>query len=531
MSKATYIGVTTWLIALVSLSLISLTACPTHAAQNDIPLHLGNAGEPQTLDPHRYNLRLEETLLNDLFLGLTTFNAKGEIIPGAAHRWESSEDGLTWTFFLREDLKWSDGTNLNAEDFVYSFRRLQDPKTAASLAYFLHMIKNAKQVNAGELPIESLGVSNPDLFTFVIQLDKPYPFLLERLLYPTAFPVPAHIIKRHAEQWTKPQHWVSNGAYTLKDWQPQAHIKMSANPHYFAKPAIREVHYFPVASEQNAYNRFRNNELHAISSFPVDQLDSVQNRSPEALRMSPLLSMMYLVFNVTEPPFDDLRVRQALSLAINQDILTNQVLNNGYTKAHSFAPSLIEGYLPSPLPHASTPYGENLQLARKRLQQAGYNKGNPLQITLRHVSTFEGKKVNLAVSGMWQQIGVKTKLQQADLRTHFADLRSGDFQVAWAGWVGENNAEHYLTLLQSEIGGVNYGRFNLPAYDLQLKQVSNTADLASRNKLLSQAEAMVVNHYPVIPLYHITTRRLVTPKLNGWHNNLRDIHPSRYLSW
>ncbi|XOV83085.1 MAG: peptide ABC transporter substrate-binding protein [bacterium] len=513
------------------LLLLCTLLLPSSAIASERVLTIGNAGEPQTLDPHRYNLRLEETLLNDLFLGLTTFSAAGEIVPGAARSWQTSEDGLTWTFTLRDNLKWSDGTALTAEDFVYAARRLQDPATAASLAYFMYMVKNAPEVNRGELPVSALGVSAPDASTFVIELSRPYPYLLERLLYPTAFPVPQHVIQRHGENWVKPENWVSNGAYTLADWQPQAFVAMQANPNFYAPATISNVRYLPVVNEQSAYNRFRNNELHVIGGFPVGELARVKANYADELHLSDLLSMMYLVFNTQKAPFDDVRIRQALSLAIDQDILTDKVLRSGNKPAYSFVPNLIADYTATSLPHIGAPRASRLQQARALLAQAGYGPSDPLRITLRHVSGAEGKKVNLAITGMWREIGVVASLQQAELRNHFADLRQGDFDVAWAGWVGENNAEHYLTLLQSDIGNVNYGRFADEKFDDMIRTAQQLADAAERNAQLAAAEAYVVDFYPVVPLYTVSVRRLVSQQISGWENNLRDVHQVRYLRW
>jgi len=492
-------------------------------------LHLGNTGEPQTLDPHRYNLRLEETLLNDLFLGLTTFDAHGRLVPGAAESWDVSADGLVWTFKLRGGLKWSDGTPLTAEDFVYSFRRLQDPKTAASLAYFMYMLKHAPAINSGELPVEALGARAVDPLTLELTLSRPYPYLLERLLYPTAFPVPRHAIAAHGDDWVKPAHWVSNGAYTLHDWQPQAYVSMQRNPNFHAPAVIEEVRYYPVVNEQSAYNRFRNGELHAIGSFPIGEMEHVQDSFADALQISDLLSMMYLVFNTQQPPFDDVRVRQALSLAVDQAILTDKVLRSGAKPAYSFAPALIEGYDAVELPHRSQARAQRLSQARELLQAAGFDRNNPLRVVLKHVNGVENKKLNLAITGMWKQLGVDAVLQQAELRNHFAELRQGDFEVAWAGWIGENNPEHYLTLLQSDIGNVNYGRFKSAAFDAILRDAQTVASLTQRNQRLREAEALVVDEYAVVPLYTSAVRRLVSPQLDGWYPNLRDVHQVRYL--
>lgn len=493
-------------------------------------LHLGNTGEPQTLDPHRYNLRLEETLLNDLFLGLTTFDARGQLVPGAAHSWSVSADGLVWTFSLRNGLKWSDGTPLTADDFVYSFQRLQDPKIAASLAYFMYMLKNAPAINSGQLPPEQLGVRALDPLTLELTLSRPYPYLLERLLYPTAFPVPRHVIEAHADDWVKPQHWVSNGAYTLHDWQPQAYVSIHRNPYFHAAAAIEEVRYYAVVSEQSAYNRFRNGELHAIGGFPIGEMARVRKNFPEALQVTDLLSMMYLVFNTQQPPFDDVRVRQALSLAVDQAILTDKILRSGAKPAYSFVPNLIEGYAAVELPHKTLDRARRTARAKQLLSAAGFGPDSPLQLELKHVNGVENKKVNLAITGMWKQIGVKAVLQQAELRNHFADLRQADFDVAWAGWIGENNPEHYLTLLQSDIGNVNYGRFQSTAFDAILRDAQTMASLEKRNQRLREAEALVVKDYAVVPLYTSAVRRLVSPQLQGWYPNLRDVHQVRYLS-
>ncbi|MEE2785289.1 MAG: peptide ABC transporter substrate-binding protein [Pseudomonadota bacterium] len=512
------------LIAAVSFNIQSL-----HAANPDEHLRIGLPGEPETLDPHRYNLRLEETLLNDLFLGLTTFDAKGQIVPGAARSWTTTNDGLTWTFHLRKDLFWSDGTPLNADDFVYAFRRLQNPQTAASLAYFMHMVKGAAAINAGKLSVDSLGVSATDNHTLEIILEKPYPYLLERLLYPTAYPVPRHVIEQHGDRWTKAEHWVSNGAYTLSSWIPRAHIDLKSNPTFHDKPSITKLRYLPLSSELAAYNRYRSDEVHVVGGFPVGNLKALVDAGAPDLRLSDLLSMMYLVFNIEHPVLNDVRVRQALSIAIDQSILTDKVMNSGNRPAYSFAPTLISAYRPFLLPHRKEPLDARQARARSLLKEAGYENG--LQLTLRHVTGLENKKVNLAISGMWRAIGVKTSLQQADLRGHFADLRQGDFEVAWAGWVGENNAEHYLSLLQSDIGNVNYGRFRNNTFDDVMAQAQIEKDAALRNELLRTAEEIATHFYPVVPLYSNAVRRLVHPNLQGWYENGRDMHQSRYLHW
>ncbi len=501
------------------------------SAKSPAQLIIGNSGEPGTLDPHKYNLRLEETLLNDLFLGLTTFNAKGEIVPGAAKSWEVSKNGLIWKFTLRDDLKWSDGNPLQAEDFVYSFRRLQDPKTAASLSYFLYVIKNAEAVNKGEQPLDSLGVHANGPHTLIIELEKPYPYLLERLLYPTGFPVPKHTIEAFGDDWVKPKYWVSNGAFVLSDWSPQEHVQLVANDYFHDRVSIKSARYLPVASEQSGFNRFRTGELHAIASFPAGEIEHLKKNRIAELRMSDLLSMIYLVFNTQKGPTKDVRIRQALSLAIDQDTITQRVLRNGSKSAYSFVPALVSNYSAAKLPHHQLSKSERLDQAIELLKDAGYDDDNPLILKLHYAAGSENKKVNLAIMGMWNQIGVTTSLLQSDLKTHFGTLRQNDFQVGWAGWIGENNAEHYLELLDSTIGDVNYGRYNNSLFNQSINQARSVSKVADRNTQLAIAEQLAIKDYPVVPLYTLKTRRLVDQKLKGWSENLRDVHQIRYLSW
>lgn len=501
------------------------------AATAPATLHLGNAGEPETLDPHRYNLRLEETILTDLFMGLTTFNARGETVPGAAKSWQVSDNGLVWTFYLDPESTWSDGHALTAHDFVYAFRRLLAPHTAASLAYFMYPIANAEAVNSGTLPATELGARALDPHTLQLTLHKPYPHLAERLLYPTGFPVPAHVVDKVGDEWVKPEHWVSNGAYVLADWQPQAHVELRRNPHFRAPGTIETVFYHPLANAQSAYNRYRNKEMHAIGNFPTGELPWIKENLGAHLRLSPLLSIGYLVFNTSAPPFDDVRVREALAQAIDVELLTNRVQRAGNLPSSSFVPGIISGYAPVPMPHAGLDMPTRTHQARTLLQEAGYDADNPLEVTLRYISGVESKKSNLAIAAFWKAIGVRTELHHSELKVHFADLRQADFQVAQAGWFGENNAEHYLGLLVSDTGNVNYGRYANPAYDTLIAKAEDIADLATRNEILRQAEALVGADYPVAPLNVVMTRHLVRPEIQGWHDNPRDVHPARFLSW
>ena len=501
---------------------VALLAASAHAAE----LHIGNGGEPLTLDPHRYNLNLEEKILADLFEGLTAHDADGRVVPGAAKSWNVSEDGLTWTFQLREDARWSDGVSVTASDFVFSFRRLLDPSTAASLAYFLYAIDGAASVNAGEKPLEELAVRALGTHVLEIRLLEPFPFFAERLIYPTGYPVPKHVVEELGDDWVKPGNMVTNGAFVLSEWQPQGFVRAEKNPHFRDAANVRldAVTYYPTADRNAAYNRYRNGELDIIGDFPPGEIGWLEREMADHIHLSPLLSIMYLVFNVTEPPFDDPRVRRALALAIDREILTGRVLESGEVPSASFVPPMVANYS-----SAVAPRGVDQEGARRLLAEAGYGNDTPLRVTLRYIAGADSKKVQVAIAAMWKAIGVETALHHAELNAHFAELRQGNFEVAQAGWFGENNPEHYLELLMSTTGDVNYGRFANAEVDDLMAEAKRTADLDERLSLLRQAEVAALDLDPVVPLYAVTIRSLVNPRITGWRTNAKNVHPARYL--
>ena len=508
---------------IAALSLAALIATLPAAADE---LRIGNGGEPLTLDPHRYNLNLEEKILADLFEGLTAHDADGRVVAGAAESWSTSADGLVWTFRLREDARWSDGEPVTAADFVYSFQRLLAPRTAASLAYFLYAIDGAQAVNAGTAPLDRLAVRAVDAHTLEIRLAQPFPFFDERLIYPTGFPVPKHVVEELGDAWTKPGNMVSNGAFTLADWQPQGFVRLAKNPHFrqASTVALEAVTYFPTADRNAAYNRYRNGELDVIGDFPPGEIGWLRRNMPDHLHLAPLLSIMYLVFNVTVPPFDDERVRRALALALDRELITGRVLQSDEIPSASFVPPMVANYR-----SAVTPMAQDQDAARALLAEAGYDADNPLELTLRYIAGPDNKKVHVAIAAMWKAVGVATQLHHAELNAHFAALRQGEFQVAQAGWFGENNPEHYLELLMSATGDVNYGRFADADVDALMNRAKQTAALQERLTLLRRAEVAALARHPVVPLYAVTIRSLVHPRITGWRANPRNTHPARYL--
>ena len=513
-------------IAWCGLAILCALSSVEVLGDKDSVLRIGSPGDPQTLDPHRYTLNLEEHILKDMFLGLTAMDARGAIVPGSAKSWDVSSDGLTWTFHLREN-SWSDGTPVRASDFVYSLRRLLTPDTAAPLAFFLYVIANARDINSGDKSPSELGATAQDDRTLVIQLEKPFPYLPERLFYPTGYPLPQHIVEEFGRDWVKPQNWVSNGPYKLASWKPQQAVVLTKNPHFYDadQVSIDRVQYVPVADSLASYHRYLADELDIIGDFPAGELAALRESHPNHVRLAPLLSTMYLVFNVTESPFEDARVREALALAIDRQKLTKQILRSGEVPNASIVPPMVSGYtslVKSP--------GPDVEQARKLLQEAGYSEENPLEITLSYFTGAENKQVYVAIASMWQEVGVKVTLHHAELKVHFTSLAAGEFEVAQAGWYGESNPEHYIELLWSGIGSINYGRYKSEEFDRLLEDAKNTVDSAERAKTLQRAEAVALKEFPVIPLYSVAVRSLVNPRVSGWYTNPRNSHAVRYMT-
>ena len=292
-------------------------------------------GEVETLDPHRISTMAERPIVQELFEGLVSADVEGNPIPGAATNWEVSEDGLTYRFELRPNLTWSDGVPVTAADFVLSLRRFADPRTANPLAGQLFVIRNARAVFTGDLPPEDLAVSAPDARTVAIQLEHRAPYFPE-LLLARGLPVPRHVLERYGDAWTRPGNMVSNGAFVLSERVPQSHVKVSRNPRFREASTVALDEVFFVANEDLAtgVRRFRSGEIDMALNFPQSQLEFLRENYPTAIRLPPYLAYEYYAFNVTRPPFDDVRVRRALSMAIDREVLVTRLLRTGDRPAH-----------------------------------------------------------------------------------------------------------------------------------------------------------------------------------------------------
>lgn len=514
-----------------------LSACgpakAPQAAHMASELRRGNASDPDTLDPQKSSTFYEANILNDLFEGLMSMDASGTPIHGAAISHTVSPDGLVWTFKLR-DTAWSDGVPVTADDFVFSFQRILNPKTAAKYASLLYPIKNAQGVNEGKLPPSAVGVKALDAKTVEITLERPTPYLLELLTHSTCQPVPKHVVEKAGDQWVKPGTMVANGSYVLAEWVPNTRIKLVKNPHYYdaQNVPIATVIYLPISDESVELQRYRAGEIDYTDSLPARALPALKAEFGAAVHVHSTFESHYILVNVHKKPFDDLRVREALSLAVDREAIANQILNAGQLPAYSFVPPEMANYAEhGELKFKGEPMEARREKARALLKAAGFGAAHPLHLTYRYRDSLDSRRIAIALQDMWKQIGVAAELFNSEGRVHFNALRTQDFEVAHANWVADyNDAENYLFLFMSTSGQMNYTKYSNPKYDALMQKAAITMDVPARAKIMREAEQLMLDDDPVIPMFFSASRHLVRPSITGFVDNVLNYHRSRYMN-
>ncbi|MBL8643144.1 MAG: peptide ABC transporter substrate-binding protein [Rhodospirillaceae bacterium] len=515
-----------------------LSAAPLVQAEAKMVFHRGNAAEPDTLDPHLASSAWENHIIGDLFLGLTTEDAQAHPIPGIAESWTTSPDGLTWTFKLRKGMAWSDGVPIKASDAVFGLRRVMDPKTASKYASMLYIIDNAEDVNAGKKPLTALGVRALDDYTVELKLTQPAPFLPGLLTHYTSFPLPEHVVTKFGKEWTKPGNMVSSGAYMLAEWIANDYVKIVKNPKFYdaAKVAIDEVYFYPTEDERAALTRFRAGELDANITnrgFPVDQIPWLKANMPGQGRIHTYLANEYIVANTRRKPFDDPRVRRALSLALKREIYAEKVYRDGRVPAYSFVPPGIDNYESNFKPRmdfADWPEAKRIAEAKRLLAEAGFGPGNPLKFDFKAMTGYDARRAAAAITTMWREVGIDTKPLANEPKTHYNVIQAFDFDVAWAAWVGDyNDPQTFLYLMEGNAGAFNYAGYKNADYDALMSQAKQTLDLKKRADILAQAEQKGLNDTATIPLTFTTTKNLVGPQLKGYVDNISNWHRTRFM--
>lgn len=494
----------------------------------------GNGEEPETLDPHLAIGVPSSHILRDLFEGLTSESPEGDVIPGAALRWNISRDARTYTFYLRRDLTWSNGDPLTAEDFVFSLRRAANPATAANSARMLLPVLNAREVLAGELPVEELGISLLDEFTLQITLTGPTPYFLGLLTHPIAYPVNRKNLEQFGDQFSRPGNLVSNGAYVLTKWVPRVEIVLERNPAFREADdtLVERVHYLPIEDHSSEVQAFRSGEIDWTNQVPNNQFKWLQKNYPDELVVSPWMGSYFFGFNLTREPFvDNPSLRMALILAVDRQILAEKVAQFGEQPSYALVPPGIDGYVPFSPEYADWSQAERDHEAQRLYEQAGYSEERPLRVEIRYNTSENHKKMALAVASMWKQVlGVNTTLVNEEFRVFLQNRAQKVLtQVFRAGWISEYNDPYsFLELFRSGHGSNDYGYSN-STFDALLDQVGTERVRARRERLMFEAERVLMSDHAIIPLYTYVTKRLVSPQLRGWQNNVMDHHQTRHM--
>lgn len=480
-----------------------------------------NGSEVQSLDPHKIEGVPESNISRDLFEGLLVSDVEGHPSAGVAEKWEN-KDFKVWTFHLRKNAKWSDGTPVTAQDFVYSWQRLADPNTASPYSSYLQYghIANIDDIIAGKKPIGELGVKAIDDNTFEVTLSEPVPYFYKLLTHPSVSPVPKATVEKFGDKWTQPANIVTNGAYKLKNWVVNERIVLERNPQYWDndKTVINQVTYLPISSEVTDVNRYRSGEIDmTYNNMPIELFQKLKKEIPNEVRVDPYLCTYYYEINNQKPPFNDVRVRTALKLALDRDIIVNKVKNQGDLPAWSYTPPYTDGAKLVEPEWAKLTQDQRNAEAKKLLAEAGYTADKPLSFSLLYNTSDLHKKLAIAVSSIWKKnLGANVKLENQEWKTFLDTRHQGNFDVSRAGWCADyNEPTSFLNTMLSDSSN-NTAHYKSPAYDKLVNDTLKVTDEAQRAELYSKAEQQLDKDSAIVPVYHYVNARLVKPWVGGY---------------
>lgn len=611
-------------LALVAMAAM-LAACggpsPVEKATAEKTLLLGNAAEPQGLDPHLVSGVIESNIIRAIFEGLCAEHPSenGTPLPGVAASWEPNDSFTQWTFHLRKDARWSDGQPLTAHDFIFAFQRILNPRLGSEYSFMLYYIIGAEDYHqrrhtktlcsedprlpspwetieadvnlsgnpeAGEDHLDRKGLdhlsaddlrllkSSPTRFTWPdsippktrtflidrllefhdsgeslwdrigvaaralddhtlqVRLRGPMPFLPELTKHYTWFPVPRHIIQKYDAgenrftEWTRPGNLVSNGAFTLKSWRINDHIEIVKNPLYWDAELVQlnAIRYFPISNVYTEARMFFNDQLHATYTLGPEFIAHSREHYPEALRNELYLGTYFIRCNVTRSPLSDPRVRHALSLALDQQSMIDNVLQGGQQPARGLVPP--SGEYQSPDLVRFDPVE-----ARRLLAEAGYpdGKGFP-DIRFLTTDRESAKRGAEALQGMWKEhLNLSVGIDQMEWATYLSTMFKMDYDLAAGGWIGDYlDPTTFLDMWQKD-GGNNRTGWSNPDYDRILREAEQIAEPLARYQRLQDAERLFLEERPILPLYWYTRNYLLHPDVKGWHPLLLDNHPYKFV--
>ena len=505
------------------LLLATVTACsdgpPTNTDHR--VLVRGNGGDPGTLDPvlaediHAFNVLL------DLYEGLIIEDAAGQLIPGVADSWRVSDDGMTYTFELRETARWSNGERVTADDFVRAVRRAADPETAATYAFMLEPLANFAAVSAGRRPVSELGIRAVSDDELEIRLGAPAGHLRAMLTQPVFYPM---------HESGDPT--ISNGPYVLAEREPGGTIRLLRNDRFRRNDStyFDEIRYLPIADPQAEFNLYRTGKIDVTHNVPDDMVEIAKESYPSELRIAPSLALYYIALDLTEPPLNDPGLRQALSMVIDRGVITG-LLGRGERPAFGIVPPGVAGYEPAQYAWAGGDKALRTATAKQLYRESGYSTEQPLSITLMYDTEGVHEKIALAISAMWQDaLGIDVELDKREWN-YFLDSRDRreDWDAMRFAWFGDyNSAKTFLDIFRSG-SDQNLSRYSSARFDTLMANANRAGDPAAAAAAMHEAESVVLDDYAVIPVYFFVSKHMVAGSIGGFEQNVVDRHASRWL--
>jgi oligopeptide transport system substrate-binding protein len=502
-------------------NLANTDSAPDTPIRNTINISIG--GEPPTLDPDLSGDSISARVAHDFFEGLVSFNQKGEPIPELAESWEISSDQKTYTFHLRKGIKFSDGTPITAVDFVKSWQRFGDPKTGSPQNNMLEIVENGVQIVKGKLPPSSLGISAPDQNTVIVKLIHPSEAFIYLLSNNQGFKViPTKVIAVKGAAWTEPQNMVTSGAYKMTEHVVNGYITAEKNPFYYAESTVKipQVKYLAIADPNAEFNQYQANNIDITNSIPTDRYKEIKTAYPKELYTVQQDAIYFYDFNMMRPELkNNLKLRQALTIAVDRKILTQDILGQGQTELYSYvAPTVSNGkYANLKYEWANWTREKQIAEAKKLYAEAGYGPGHPLTLEISYNTLDSHKKIAVAIASMWKEtLGVNVVATNMEWKTFILARQKGNYQVARDGWTAGKNITDYTDFMFLCNAPQNNSHYCNPAYDELIHDANYALDPSQKQALYTQAVMLSMNDYPIIPLYQYTYSRLIKPYIKGY---------------
>jgi oligopeptide transport system substrate-binding protein len=528
------------LFVCIGLLLLLLAGCGkretrVEAGDRDQILHLGNGTEPQDLDPQIVTGVNEQYVIMSLIEGLVSQDPVDlHPVPGVAQSWNISPDGKVYMFHLRKNAKWSNGDPVTARDFWESYKRILAPTLGAEYAYMLYVVKNAQAYNEGKLTdFNEVGFNILDDYTLQITLENPTPYFLSLMNHQSWYPVHLPTVRKYGNPyergntWTHAGRFVGNGAFVLSRWRVNDIIVVKKSPTYWDRDHVRlnGINFYPIESDDTEERAFRSGQLHATYTMPLAKIDYYKTHYPDLLKIEPYLGNYFYKINVTKPPMNDKRIRRALTLSIDRESIVKNVTRGGQLPAYCLTPPGTAGYT------CRTQLHEDLAEAKRLLAEAGYPDGKGLPTIELLFNTLESHRtIAEAIQQMWKNnLGIDVRLVNQEWKVYLDSQRTLSYQVCRASWIGDYVDPNTFLDMWLTGGGNNQTGWSNPEYDRLIAEAARTSDPRQRLEFFQQAEAILMDELPIIPIYYYTVTRARRPEVKGWYPTILDMHPFNYV--